>query len=377
MRQKILQSLIKEVVPPASGNVITYDTEIPGFGMRITKAGTVSFVLNYHIHGRERRYTIGKVPTWTATAARVEAKRLRQDLDRGIDPLELKHAERTAPSVSDLYQDYCLYHLKNLAEKSQKDQQSMWQKYILPKLGEIKVKNIKSTHVDQLHREITLHAPIRANRVLEVFRKSLNLAIRWEWISSNPAATFQKNVEHQKERFLTEKELEKVTTSLSKMPNQQAADAIRLLVLTGARRGEVLNAEWAHFDLPKGLWVKPPSHTKARREHRTVLSVEACSLLAKMKKKNDGKYLFPSTKGKPIPDFKRSWEWLKKETGLNNVRIHDLRHTYASILISHGVSLPIIGKLLGHTQYQTTQRYAKLMDDPLFAATNLIGEIAK
>lgn len=375
MKQNITQTLIKNLPAPEAGNKITYDNEIKGFGVRITKTGTISFVLNYYIHGRERRITIGKAPAWTAAAARKEAKHLRQQIDQGIDPLELRISERSAPTIADLFSDYTKHHLASLSIRSQKDQQSMWLKYILPALGKVRVKNLKSSQVDQLHREISLHAPVRANRVLEVFRKALNLAVRWEWITSNPAATFNRNPEQPKEHFLTEAELERVTDCLKNMPNQQAANAIRLLILTGARRGEVLSAEWTHFDLQKGIWTKPATHTKARREHRTVLSIEACQLLQQMQDQKQGKYLFPSSKGTPIPDFKRSWAWLKQETGLCDIRIHDLRHTFASVLVSHGVSLPVIGKLLGHTQYQTTQRYAKLMDDPLRDAANVIGGI--
>jgi len=377
MKRKITQTLVNGLTPPERGNKITYDTEVRGFGVRITKAGTISFVLNYYLKGRERRITIGQAPEFTATSARKKTLKLRAKITEGIDPLDEKLNERNKPTVTELYNDYKSLHLPKLTDRSQKDQISMWQKYLLPEIGKKKVEDVNEADIQKIHRFISRHAPIRANRVIEVLRKALNLAIKWKWIKDNPAVGFDKNKEFEKERFLSEEELTKIADALNNMPNRQAADAIRLLILTGARRGEVLNAEWSHIDLQKGIWIKPHTHTKAGREHRVVLSVEACEILKEMKLNSTSNYLFPSSKGTPIMDFKRSWAWLKEETGLHDVRIHDLRHTFASILISHGVGLPVIGRLLGHSQYQTTMRYAKLMDEPLREATGIISRVLR
>jgi integrase len=175
-------------------------------------------------------------------------------------------------------------------------------------------------------------------------------------------------------------------TALAAHPEKPSADAIRLLLLTGARRGEVLSATWDQFDLSGGTWTKPHTGTKQKREHRVPLSAPAMQLLAEIKttadeenarRRRDGKpelvHVFPGMNGRALTEIKKSWASVCKAAGISGVRIHDLRHSFASILASSGLSLPIIGRLLGHTQAATTQRYAHLMDDPLRAATEKAG----
>jgi integrase len=172
-------------------------------------------------------------------------------------------------------------------------------------------------------------------------------------------------------------------------------------MLTSARRGEVLGARWEMFDLEAGVWVKPSAHTKQRKQHRVPLSAPALQLLRAMRADATGPYLFPGREGRPLTDVKRSWLAVCRRAGLAEratkrprpgggsarageavatvwrptARLHDLRHTYASILASQGLSLPIIGALLGHTQPQTTARYAHLLDDPLREATERVGPV--
>jgi hypothetical protein len=252
MKQRLLDKLVKDLPSPAKGNRVIYDNEIPGFGIRVTKAGAKSFVLNYHVKGQERRHTIGRYPAWSVVAAREEARLLRRAVDKGDDPLRAKQNDRSAPTVRDLWLECEKVHLPKLADRSAKDQKSMWETYILPKLGNRKLSDVTGADTDALHAEITLNAPVRANRVLEVLRKAFNLAKRWKWTDHNPADGFQRNREEAKDRFLDEAETQLVLDKLDNMINQKAANAIRLMILTGARRGEVLNAEWSHFDLEKG-----------------------------------------------------------------------------------------------------------------------------
>ena len=175
--------------------------------------------------------------------------------------------------------------------------------------------------------------------------------------------------------------MRRLTEALANHSSRDAANAVRLLLLTGARRGEVLSATWHQFDLAVGVWTKPSSHTKQKREHRVPLSASARQLLADMRTDAERRgetspYLFPARTGDaPIGDIKKSWIALCKAAGINGVRLHDLRHTYASVLASAGQSLPVIGALLGHTQPSTTARYAHLFDDPLRAATERVGAI--
>ena len=363
--QKINETFVKKAPTPEYGNKIYYDSATPGFGLRVTKAGARAFILNYHINKNERRYTIGKFPTWSAAAAREKATELRRKVDQGIDPLEERNERREAPTFAVLWEEYQKVHLPTLSLRSQTDQRGMWVKHILPELRSMAVRDLTSRQVDELHAKISIATPTRANRVLEVVRKALNLAVRWDWIEKNPSDGFRRNAEHSRERYLSKDEYDLVFTALDRMPNRKAANAIRLLILTGARRGEVLGLEWEDLDLGLGIWNRPPHKSKDRKRKRTPLSNEALILLKAMVETKDGTFLFPTSTGGHLSDINRPWCWLRKETGMHDLRVHDLRHSFASILVSSGETLETIGKLLGHSQHQTTMRYAHLMDDPL------------
>jgi integrase len=222
--------------------------------------------------------------------------------------------------------------------------------------------------------------PGRANRVGCAIRKMFNLAIRWEMRTDNPAAGFIRNPESQRERFLDVTEIGRLSQTLNEHKNQRMADVIRLLMLTGARRGDVLNATWDQFDLDRAAWTKPAATTKQRKLHRTPLSSAAVQLLRTIRARTPEKcpWVFPGdAHGKPVQEIKRFWHDVRKKAELADIRIHDLRHTFASLLVSGGMSLPMIGKLLGHTQVQTTQRYAHLFDDPLRVGLNQVGEMLR
>jgi integrase len=369
---KINETFAKKIEPPTAAQKIHYDENQVGFGLRITKAGSKAFILNYHMNKRERRFTIGKYPIWSAAAAREKAKDLRRLIDQGVDPLEKRNNRREAPTVSDLWEEYQTIHLPTLSSRSQTDQRSMWVKHILPELHSTAVRELTSRQIDELHAKISAATPTRANRVLEVFRKALNLAVRWDWIEKNPSDGFRRNTEHSRERYLSKDEYNLIFRALDRMPNRKAANAIRLLILTGARRGEVLGLEWEDLDLGLGIWNRPPHKSKDRKRKRIPLSNEALILLKAMGETKDETFLFPTSTGGHLSDINRPWRWLRKETGMHDLRVHDLRHSFASILVSSGETLETIGKLLGHSQHQTTMRYAHLMDDPLRNAANKI-----
>jgi len=384
MSENITDRVVKNLEPPAKGNRITYDTKIKGFGIRITAAGKKSFVLNYTVAGRERRYTIGQYPTWTVGAARKEAEELRKRIDQGDDPLQARVDRREAPTMQQLWEEYEKNHLPTKAERSQADDRSIWNKHILPELGKTtKVADVTAKNVDDLHGKIKATRPVRANRVIEVLRKGFNLAIRWQWRSDNPCEGVAWAREPERDRFLSKAELKRLAQALDEHADQHACDAIRLLLLTGARRGEVLGATWSMFDLEEGVWTKPSHHTKQRRTHRVPLSGPAITLLRAMKEEDtiveagkertNSPFLFPSSTGTPLTEIKDTWEAIRTAAGIQDVRLHDLRHTYASILVSAGQSLAIVGALLGHTQTQTTARYAHLYQDPLRRATERAG----
>jgi len=386
---KLDDKSVHNFAPPESGNRILYDggaRATKGFGLRVTSAGSKSFVLNYSVQGRERRITIGAYPTWSVAGARKQAEALRREIDSGLDPLEERNAARQAPTVGELCDRYIAEHASK--KRTGSDDESMIRRIVKPELGSRKVASIEFEDIDRLHRRVTTKdkKPYAANRLVALLSKMFALSIRWKMRSNNPAKGVERNDEERRNRYLKGPELTRLIEALATHSNQVAANAVRLLVLTGARRGEVLSATWKQFDLNEGTWTKPSSNTKTKKEHYVPLSGPARQLLVEIKaeadrraerlKREPSPYVFPARVGNgPMVEIKSSWAAICKTAGLDGVRVHDLRHTYASILVSAGQSLPIIGALLGHTQTSTTARYAHLFDDPLRAATDRVGAI--
>ena len=377
---KLTDEFARSAAPPtASENKIHFDGEVKGFGLRVTKAGARSFVLTYRANGVQRRLTIGSYPDWKVSTARKEATRLKRLVDQGFDPMGDRHEDRAAPTMNDLCDRYLTEHAARKRETSRREDEALIRRWIKPELGNRKVSDIRHADVDDLHRKITGYGtPTRANRTMSLISKMFSLAVRWEMRDDNPAKGIERNNEEKRSRYLVGDELRRLTEALAAYPVQTSANAIRLLLLTGSRRGEVLAARWEHFDLEAGVWAKPSSHTKNKRQHRIPLSAAARLLLVEIKRSaSTSEYLFPGARGAAghLTDIKRPWASICKLAGLTGVRTHDLRHSYASMLVSSGLSLPVIGALLGHTQPGTTARYAHLFDDPLRAATERVGAI--
>jgi integrase len=200
-----------------------------------------------------------------------------------------------------------------------------------------------------------------------------NLAIAWGMRPDNPAKGIERKPEEKRERYLSADELVRLAEALAKRPGS-SANAIKLLLLTGARRNEVLSATWSQFDLGAGVWTKPASTTKQAKLHRAPLSAPAMQLLVDMRKDaGPSPFLFPGANGKPQGDLKKFWRAICTDAQLEGARVHDLRHSFASVLASAGVGLHVIGALLGHSQPATTHRYAHPLDDPLRRATERAG----
>jgi integrase len=374
MALKLTDKEVRTLAAPASGNRIIYDTEVKGFGARITSAGARSFVLNYRIEGRERRFTIGSFPDWTVSAARDQAKQLKRRVDLGEDPMAERASARTAPTVQDLADRYSGEHAPRKRPRSAEEDAALLRQHILPRLGRLRVEAVRRADIETLHRDISRATPIRANRALALLSKMFSLAIGWEMRPDNPCRGIEKNAENKRERYLTPAELERLMSTLAGHTCESSANAIRILLLTGARRGEVLGAKWDQFDLTAGVWTKPASATKQGKAHRVPLSAPARDLLAEMHARADGPALFPGRRGAEQQySLKTFWAAVCKAAQISGVRVHDLRHSYASYLASAGLSLPVIGALLGHASPNTTHRYAHLLDDPLRAATDRVG----
>jgi integrase len=377
-------SIIKKLPEPEKGSKIHYDPALPGFGIRVTAAGARSFVLNYRTtSGRERRITIGGFPNWTVGGARTEARRLRRMIDEGGDPLGDVEAEREAPTVNALADRFETEHLTRRRPGTAADYRGMLFKYIRPALGRLKVADVSFADIDRLHHRITgAGHPRRANTVVAVLSKMFSLAVRWGMRDANPCRGIERNSEVKRKRYLTGDELARLTKALAVHPDKQSADVIRMLLLTGARRGEVLGMRWAEVDLAAGIWSKAGSTTKQKSDHVVPLSVPAQQLLTEIRERQTAKrqqlpeHVFPGGgKSGHVVEIKRAWRTLCKRADITGLRIHDLRHSFASQLASGGASLPLIGALLGHSSATTTARYAHLFQDPQRAAVEKVAAI--
>jgi integrase len=358
--------------------------------------------LIYRSSGRQRRLTIGTWPAWSVTTAREEAKRLKREIDKGEDPLDTRQSTRTAPLMKDLIDRIVEEHLPKLETTNASNQKSMLTKLVLPDWRNRLVTDITPTNVDRLLPKIAegrarpakpktrskrraplvpaKPTPVRANRVGEVPREMFTLAIQCRMRTDNPATSFRKRPETARERFLSFDEIGRLADALANDEDQRTAGIIRLCMLTGARLGEARTATFDQFNLDLAIWTKQAAYTKQRRTHRVPISHEAVALIPLRRDAvpKGCPFLFPGdVEGQPVVELKRFWAQMRATAEITNVRIHDLRHTFASLLVSGDASLEMIGKLLGHTQSGTTQRYAHLIESLLRAGVNAVGEMLK
>jgi integrase len=373
-------TVIKALRAPASGNRITFDDQVAGFGVRVTAAGTKSFIFNYRVKGtgQQRRVTIGGFPNWTTGAARTKAKDYRKQVDDGGDPRGDFEELREAPTMDDLCNRFIREHLPKRRASTVKTYLGTLNLHVRPFFGKhTKVTDVSYSDVNKLHLKITaLGSTYVANRAVAMLSRMFSLAIRWGLRSDNPAKGIERNAETKRKRYLSGEELLLLTAALAKHPNRQFANIVGLLMLTGARKGEVLSMRFDNLDLDRGIWSKPGSTTKQKSDHVVPLSKKVVVLLKAIRRDTNREYVFPGdSESGHVADIQKPWVKLCSGAGIAGVRIHDLRHSFASQLVNSGASLPLIGALLGHSNPTTTSRYAHLFDDPQRAAVEKIGEL--
>jgi integrase len=370
MKHRLTDATVRKLAAPKIGNKLYYDTLVDGFALRVTANGARSFVLNYvtRTTKRERRYTIGSIDDWSAASARNKARGLRTEIDSGGDPLKAIEEERTAPTVAQLADRYVTEHLPRKRPRSREEDMPLLA-IIRTEIGRDKVADVQFTEVDRLHQKVTKErGPFRANRVLAVLSKMMSLAIKWRMRPDNPCKAVERNPEPKRQRYLRDDELVRLMDALDNEKDQQAADIVRLTLLTGARISEVLNAEWSQFEEP-GIWTKPHTTTKQKEFHRVPLADEAIDLLDRLRN-HKSRYVFA---GRTYDSFRNAWDRIRQIANIEDVRAHDLRHSHASFLVNAGFSLPVIGGMLGHKTVSTTARYAHLADDTLRKAAKSVG----
>lgn len=387
-KSRLTDAIVKHLPLPGKNSKIYPDGDVSGLGVRVTAAGAKAYVLRYRVRGsgRERTYTIGACDNWTIGAARKEARRLRQAIDRGEDPQGDLEDQRAAPTVADLIDRFVAEHVASLRPGTAYAYGGLLDNHVRSFFGQhVKVADVTYADCDALHRKITKSGtPYAANRCIATLSKMFSFAIRLNMRTDgiNPARGVRRNYEAKRKRYLKGDELPRLTTALATHPNQQAANIIRLILLTGCRRGEAMSACWADIDLAEGIWSKPFSTVKQKSDHVAPLNAPARQLLSEIRAEQTAKHrqlsrwVFPSDKGSVghVVELARAWGVICESAGIGEkLRIHDLRHSFASQLASGGASLPLIGALLGHASPATTHRYVHLFQDPQRAAAEKVG----
>jgi len=392
--------------PHGKDRDILWDQDLSGFGVAVFPSGGKAYIVQYRRNGQSRRIQIGKHGRLTPDEARSEAKKILGQVETGTDPIAAKKKGREIPTFGKVAEDFMTLHATAKRKpRTHTEYQRLLKKLILPQLGSTRIVDLRRSDVAHLHMTISKTAPISANRAIAL------VSVIWSWASrrdlvpsaDNPARGLERNREQGKERFLTSEELGRLGDAMllaetdglpwdideenpnakhaAKVENRRtvtdpyAVAAIRLLMLTGARLNEILKAEWSRVDTERGILFLADSKTGRKPVY---LSAPAQAIISAIPRIEGNPHLIVGMKkGKPRSDLNKPWASIRRAAGLNNVRIHDLRHTFASFGAGAALGLPVIGKLLGHTQPSTTARYAHLDADPMHRAVSRIsGDIS-
>lgn len=356
-----------QALKPQRTRYCVWCADLKGFGVRVNTGGSKTYFVQFRVNGRERKVTIGRAEAVKAELARRKARELLGEAAQGIDHVAVTHSEKSAHTISDLglkfIEEYVPHHLK---PSTQADYTRSINNFILPILGKVKVKDLTRQEIAAWHHKFA-DTPYQANRMLGTLSVMLTQAEIWGMRpeSQNPCLRVKRFKEHKRERFLSSAELSRLADALEleAVTAPITAAAFRLLILTGCRLGEIQKLKWEEVDFER----EEIRLTDTKTGRRTVyLSPQGIEILNSIPRIDGNPYVITGREtGQHLTDMQKPWRRIRKEAKLEDVRIHDLRHTFAANAASQGLSLPMIGKLLGHTQAQTTARYAHLAADPV------------
>lgn len=400
MRGKITKRAVDALVAKTCAEAVLWDDEIKGFGIRVRSGGARTYILQYRAGaGRKaplRKLTIGKHGSpWTPSTARTEAKRLLGLVASGEDPAHRHTKERKTLTVADLCDVYLSEGVAHKKASTLRTDRGRIIHHVKPLLGQKRVDKIAREDIERMLIEVQAGktaAPARkkgerrpgsiptggsgvAAQCVALMSALLAFAVARRFREDNPALGIKKPPVRKMERFLSEQEIAQLATALSgevtRTGNLYPAAAIKLLLLTGARRGEVLGLQWRHVDFDRKCLRLPDSKTGAKVIY---LNAPALEILVNLPRISNNPHVFPGKQeNRPLGGMDKVWFRVRAAAGLKDVRLHDLRHSFASIGVAGGVSLPVIGALLGHKHAATTGRYSHLSADPLRTANDLVG----
>lgn len=354
-----------------------WDEDLGGFGLKVTPAGRKVFVIQYRVGGRAgrtRRVTLGTLGQLTPDEARDDAKRLLREVGAGRDPADARDRLRDTLSLGQVIDRFLAEHVDTkLRPRTREEYARLVRVHISQNLRSRLVSAVSRSDIAKLHHDLSA-TPYLANRVIAFLSKLFAWSEKHGLRPSgeNPCRFVDKYREAKRERYLSHAELGRLGAALSQSTQGiYSVAAVRLLLFTGARLSEILTLRWDWVDLERGTARLPSSKTGPKTIYFNAPALAVLSLLPRL----DGNpfVIVGDRNGAHLVNLQKPWQAIRKVAGLEDVRLHDLRHTFASVGAGGGASLPMIGALLGHSQPQTTDRYAHLASDPLREASDAIA----
>ncbi len=364
-----------DAATPADKEFFLWDEELKGFGLRVYPSGRKMYLAQFRAGGRLRRVNIGLHGALTPELARTEAMKHLSDVRLGGDPATDRDKRKASPTMKEFGQRFLKEHVAvHCKPSTYGEYKRSVELFINPKLGSHRIIDVTRADIVNLHQSMKA-TPYQANRTLGVLSIMFTVAHTWGVRTDgvNPCWKVKRYKEVKRERYLTPDELARLGQVLRESDAEpEAANCIRLLLLTGCRLGEIQTLKWDFIDFDAGVLRLPDSKTGAKIVPIGQAVIDALKEIPKLK---DNPYVITGrVEGQYLTDIQKPWRRLRKRAGLDGLRIHDLRHSFASDALQLGQDLTMIGRLLGHTQVQTTARYAHLKTDPIRAAADAVSE---